>query len=371
MNTTLMLKLAPTSEQKALLLRTVEAFNAACNAVAAVAFEHRTASKYRLQSLVYYDLRAEFNLSAQMAVRAIGKTCDAYKADKRKRPEFAPHGAVPYDQRILTFKGLDRVSILTLEGRQLIPLLLYGYATERLRVYDKRGQVDLIYRDGEFYLAVVVDIPEPPCDDPDEWLGVDLGVVNIATDSDGEVHSGAQVNGLRHRQRRLRAKLQAKGTKSAKRLLVKRRRKEERFARDVNHRISRHLVAKAQDTRRGIVLEDLKGIRDRVTVRRHQRATMHSWSFYQLASFVAYKAAIAGVPFVQVDPRNTSRTCPACGLIDKRNRPSQDRFSCVSCGFAGFADHIAAVNIGRRAAVNQPNVSGIRAQGQAPDFSRG
>ena len=354
-----MLKLVPTPEQKILLLHTMKAFNAACNAAAVVAFEHGTASKYRLQSLVYYDLRAEFHLSAQMAVRAIGKTCDAYKVNKRKRPEFAPHGAIPYDQRILTFKGLDRVSILTLEGRQLVPLLLYGYANERLRVYDKRGQADLIYRDGEFYLAIVIDIPEPPCDEPEEWLGVDLGIVNIAVDSDGEVHSGAQVNGLRHRHRRLRAKLQTKGTKSAKRLLKKRRRKEERFVRDVNHRISKHLVAKAQDTRRGLALEDLKGIRDRVTVRRHQRATLHSWSFAQLTAFVAYKSALAGVVFAQVDPRNTSRTCPACGLVDKRNRVSQSSFSCVSCGFAGFADHIAAANIGRRAAVNQPNVSGL------------
>jgi IS605 OrfB family transposase len=133
----------------------------------------------------------------------------------------------------------------------------------------------------------------------------------------------------------------------------------------VNHRISKHLVAKAQDTRRGIALEDLKGIRGRVTVRRRQRATLHSWSFYQLAAFVAYKAAIAGVMILQVDPRNTSRTCPACGFVDKRNRVSQSAFSCVSCGFAGVADHIAAVNIGRRAAVSQPNVSGLCAQGQA------
>lgn len=367
-NTTLMLKLVPSEEQARSLLATMEAFNAGCNFVAGIAFENHTASKYRLQPLCYHELRQRFGLSAQMTVRCIGKVADTYKRDKKIKPVFKPHGAVVYDQRILSFKGLDTASILTLEGRVKVPLVMYGYAADRIALYGLRGQADLLYHDGEFYLAVVVNIPEPPPEDPKDFLGVDFGIVNLATDSDGEVHTGAQVNGLRHRHRRLRRKLQRKGTKSAKRLLKTRRRKEERFGRDVNHGISKHLVAKAQDTGRGLALEDLEGIADRVTVRRRQRATLHSWSFYQLGSFVEYKARIAGVPFVKVDPRNTSRTCPTCGAIDKRNRPSQARFSCVSCGFAGLADHIAAVNIAnvaRRVAVSQPNVSGLCAQGQA------
>lgn len=184
---------------------------------------------------------------------------------------------------------------------------------------------------------------------------MDLGIKNIAADSDGNTYSGGKVNGLRGRHARLRAKLQSKGTQSAKRLLKKRRRKESRFAADVNHTISKRLVAKAKGTGRGIALEDLSGIRDRVTVRKAQRRSHHSWSFHQLRSFVTYKAKLAGVLVVLVDPRNTSRTCPECGTIDKRNRPTRDLFCCVSCGRAGPADTIAAGNIARRAVVNQPH----------------
>ncbi|MEV6980916.1 transposase [Sphaerisporangium sp. NPDC051017] len=184
---------------------------------------------------------------------------------------------------------------------------------------------------------------------PDKWLGVDLGIVNLATDSTGEAHTGKGVRAVRRRHARLRARLQAKGTKAAKRLLKARRRKESWFARDVNHRISKHLVGKAEDTRQGIALEDLEGIRDRVTVAKAQRADLHSWSFYQLRTFITYKAALAGVPVRLVDPRNTSRTCHQCGHCDKRNRPTRDDFSCVWCGFAGPGDHNAAINIGRRA----------------------
>ena len=123
---------------------------------------------------------------------------------------------------------------------------------------------------------------------------------------------------------------------------------------DVNHCVSKQLVTTAEDTGRGIAPEDLTGIRRRVSVRRHQRITLHTWSFGQLRAFVEYKARRQGLPVTLVDPRNTSRTCPTCGQIDKRNRLTQSTFQCVACGFAGPADHIAAENI-RRAAINQPH----------------
>ena len=62
MKQTLLVKLAPTPEQHASLLRTLEAFNAACNAIAVVAFRERCANKLALQRLVYYDMREQFGL---------------------------------------------------------------------------------------------------------------------------------------------------------------------------------------------------------------------------------------------------------------------------------------------------------------------
>lgn len=355
MKRTLAVKLAPTIDQASSLLATMERFNAACDAIAVVAHRERCANKVALQKLVYHGVRERFGLSAQMTVRAIGKVVDAYKRDKTRPPRFRPHGAVPYDERIMSWKGVEAVSLLTLGGRLVVPVQLGPYQSARI---DRRqGQADLVERDGVFFLYVTLDVPDVPPGEPDDFLGIDLGIVNVAVDSDGTVYSGAALNGLRHRHRRLRAKLQGKRTRSARRLLAKRRRKEQRFARDVNHRISKQLVATAKGTRRGIALENLTHLRTRVSVRRPQRAMLHGWSFGQLRAFIAYKAAQAGVPVVVVDPRNTSRTCPACGWIDKANRPGQSAFLCTSCGFAGLADAVAAVVIGRRAAVMRPNVS--------------
>jgi IS605 OrfB family transposase len=359
-------KLLPTSEQAGALKRTLELANAACNYVSQRAWKTKTFKQYDLHHLCYKDLRAKFPLSAQVAVRVIAKVADAYKLDTKTKRTFKPHGSIAYDDRILTWRLKDSiVSIWTVDGRLRIPFV--GGERQRELLATRQGESDLGLFRGMFFLSATCNVEEPKPIDVSEALGVDLGVTNIAVDSDGAVHSASHINNVRFRHRRLRAKLQAKGTQSAKRHLKKLSGKEHRFAKDTNHCISKKLVAKAKDTERAIALEELGGIRDRVTVRRAQRATRHSWAFFQLRSFVAYKAKRAGVPVILVDPRNTSRTCPKCGHIDKGNRKSQSVFSCVACGHSGLADHIAAINIGRRAVVNPPIVARAVSQVTSPN----
>lgn len=351
-------KLLPTTEQADALRETLERANSACNYISGEAWQSKTFRQFPLHKLTYYDVREQFGLSAQMAVRAVARVADAYKVGRDTRRSFGPHGAFPYDDRILSY-NLDRqtVSIWTLAGRLTIPFVAGPRDLELLQT--RRGESDLCYVRGKWYLLAACDVETPEPIDVEGHLGVDLGVTNIAVDSDGEFHSGGYVRGLRRRHARIRARLQAKGTKSARRRLRAMSGRERRFATDVNHCIAKQLVKKAERTGRGLALEDLSGIRDRVRARKSQRRELHSWSFFQLRQFVSYKAALSGVPLVFVDPRNTSRTCPACGHIAKENRRTQDSFLCVSCGCAGRADHFAAICIGRRADVNRPIVSDV------------
>ena len=302
-----------------------------------------------------------------MTIRAIAKVVEVYKRDKTIQPRFRPHGAMVYDERICSFPAADRVSLLTLDGRIVVPFRFGAYATAMLA--RKRGQADLLYRKGTdtFFLAVTVDAPEPEPGEPQpgDYLGVDLGVITLAATSDGELlnHSAgpkhAHINQVRARYSRFRRKLQQKGTKSAKRLLRKRSGRERRFAKDVNHCISKALVSTAQGTGRGIALENLTHIRSRTTVGKRQRRVLHSWAFFQLRAFIAYKAALAGVPLALVNPACTSQTCSRCGHCEQANRKSQARFLCVACGVSAHADLNAAVNIGRRAAVNRPDAAAL------------
>jgi len=349
-------KLKPTEEQHKSLLTTLETVNDAANYISDHAWETKTFRQYDLHRFLYYDIRGRFNLSAQIVVRVLAKVADAYKLDHAAKRTFKRHGSIAYDKRILSWNlSGQTVSIWTNGGRLKLPFLAGEHQLELLQ--HLAGEADLVFRQGEFYLLQTCEVEEPPGNNPSEFLGIDLGIKNIAADSDGQTYSGGEVNGLRKRHTKLRGRLQSKNTKATKRLLKKRSGKEKRFATYTNHVISKNVVAKAKDTGRGIALEDLTGIRSRITVRKSQRRQQHSWAFNQLRRFIEYKARFAGTLVSLVDPRHTSQTCPRCGLTNKRNRVSQSLFSCVSCGFSAPADTVAAVNIGRRAAVNQPYFS--------------
>ncbi|MDX3230805.1 transposase [Streptomyces sp. ME19-01-6] len=382
-------KLLPTPEQASALETTLTACNEAATWVSSLAYERGISRNFALRKLAYAQIRARWGLGAQAAQHVIKKTCDAYatlkanlKAGNLGRPgskryrkatekpiTFRPEGAQPYDDRMLSWQIAERrVSIWTLTGR--IKDVRFTASVEQLATLalHRQGESDLVRRDGMWFLMATCEVPEaPPNTDPADFLGIDLGIVNIATTSDGEIMAGRALDRTRARERTLRAKLQRKNTPSARRRLKKRRRKEARRARDTNHKIAKHVVAVAERTGRGIALEDLRGIRERVRLRKPQRATVHSWAFAQLGGFIAYKARKAGVPVVYVDPAYTSRTCAECGHIDKANRVSQAWFACRSCGFVDHADRNGSRNI--RARARQLWRRG--AQSTAPASSRG
>jgi len=346
-------------------------FNEACNHIAETVFAMHSANKVGIHKTVYYPVREHFGLSSQLTVRAISKVCEACKRDKSIKPEFRLDGAIVYDQRILSWKGLEKVSLITLQGRQTIPIRLGEY--QKARMDRVGGQADLIFVKNVFYLCVIVEAPEESLYDPVDVIGVDLGIKNLAVDSDGEIHSGDKIQNARAKSDALKGRLQQCGTRSAKKHLKKLSGRMARFSRDTNHCISKTLVAKAKDTLSLISLENLEGIRNRTerTVKKSQRRNHSSWSFSQLREFVTYKAAIAGVPLVYIDPAYTSQECPICHCISKSNRPTRDKFYCTCCGFSGPADNIAALNIKARVAVNLPIVSRFFAQAQASSLRTG
>ena len=350
-------KLLPSKEQAQALRETLELANAACDWISDWAWNAQTFKQYDLHKLVYHHARSHYKLSAQVIVRCIAKVADAYKLDKETQRTFKTHGAIAFDDRILSWQtGNQIVSIWTVSGRQKFP---YTCGERQKRLLESRmGETDLVYRKGSFYLLAVCEVPEPTPADVDDVLGVDFGIVNLATDSDGETFSGAKVEARRRWYADRRATLQKVGTRSAKRRLKKLSGRQRRFQADTNHCVSKRLVSKAQDTNRSLVIEELKGLRARTTVRKSQRARHHNWAFRQLRTFVEYKSGVAGVRVLHVDPRNTSRTCAFCGHCEKGNRKSQSEFVCKLCHHSANADVNAALNIQRLGSVKLPTVTG-------------
>lgn len=363
-------KLLLTPEQASVLEATLHACNRAADHVSCTAFEQGLYRRNELQKLVYTDIKASFGLSAQPAVRAIKKTVDAYAtlqanltAGNLGKPGskrwlkatgtpivFRPEAAQPFDDRCLSWQHDARtVSIWTVQGR--LKNLRYTGHVDQLKtlVQYRRGESDLICRSGRWYLIATCEVPDPEVYKPVDFVGVDRGIVNLATTSDGTNYQGRRLSRYRRWQARKRAELQKKQTRPATRRLARRTQKEQRHATHVSHKISKEIVSVAQRTGRGIAVEELGGIRERVRLRRDQRATLSSWPFQQLGEHLRYKARQAGVPFMEVDPRHTSQRCPRCGHTEKANRSTREHFCCRRCGLAGPADHVAGVNVRNRA----------------------
>ena len=349
-------------EHEAALQETQERFNEAASWIASVCWEEGITNTNTAHHRVYGETRSRFGLGAQLAVCARAKAVESIKATKSKKsetcPQFGPHGSLRYDARTYRLMSLDRVSLNTLQGRVTCRMIL-GKRQHAMLIDPlwKIGGADLVWRRGTYYLNVTQSKQAPELTETNETLGVDLGIVSLATDSTGETFTGSKVHEVRLRYHKRRQILQKVGTRSAKRRLKKMSGREKRFQKNTNHVISKKLVQKAVQSRKALALEDLTGIRERTTVRRENRYERHCWAFFQLRMYIAYKAAWTGVEVKYVDPRNTGRTCSVCGHCAKANRQSQASFLCKQCGFCCNADINAAINISR-SNVKRPMVAG-------------
>lgn len=344
MKLTVQIKLLPDTEQATALRTTLVTANKAADYISKMAWVAGEFRRFQLHRLVYKATREAFLLSSQIVCLLLAKVADAYKLDKDCQRVFRPTGSIAYDNRVLkiTVENMN-VSIWSITGR--LKMAFVCGEQQRALLAFPHGEADLILKDHQWYLNVTVEVPEQREVEAVDVLGVDLGIVEIAYDSDGTNYSGSHLTKVRNRNQSLRKKLQRKGTKSAKRLLKKRRFKESNFARNTNHVISKRIVENAQRTNRAIAIEELGGIRSRIRARKRQRTRLHSWAFAQLGSFLEYKAKLTGVVLVKIDPRHTSQRCGECGHTEKANRKSQSVFSCKKCGHTTNADKNGAGNI--------------------------
>jgi IS605 OrfB family transposase len=353
-------KLLPNKEQHQELLNVMKTFNLACDWVSQKAFETKTFNKVNLHKIVYYEIKQRFNLSSQLAIRVIGKVTDCYKnwRQKDKILSFRELGSIDYDSRNLTIKKDESMSIMGMGKR----IKLQYCCKKSLKFFDLSCQSELSYDriKNKFYIIFFSETSEEVPIQTTEFLGVDLGIVNLATTSHGEIFTGEKVEKYRKKITSLKSRLQSKGTKSAKRHLKKISKKETLFKKDVNHCISKKLVSKAKALGLGLKLEDLKFKNKKPVMKfnkelRDKNAIHAKWAFGQLKNFITYKAKLAGIPVLMVNPAYTSQKCNKCGHTRKENRLTQNEFKCIQCGYTANADYNASINISR-AEINKPIV---------------
>ena len=346
-----------TLDSNAAVTKTVRTFNEVTNFFLEVGFAHHTHSTKLLQKLGYEEARKRWPaLQSSLVQGARDCAKEMLKREKDKLlPVKKPNSSARFNQR--TFKAyLDSgvLSLSTVEGRQKVPLRIPPY----FRRYADGEVVSLRVRcdHGTLRADLVVDLPdEVPAPLPKEptVVGMDRGIINIAVTSSADFFHSRDLRRVCGRNRHLRARLQAVGTRSANRRLQRLSGRERRFQADANHCIAKEVVSRPFDV---LALEDLHIGMDKRNGRRFNRK-LGGWAYAQLESFLRYKCEEAGRCVVLVPPEYTSQDCSRCG---ERGVRKGSGFSCRSCGFSLNADLNAARNIACRGTslVGRPDVNG-------------
>jgi putative transposase len=327
---------------------TLQGFSDACNQILEVAKGEKIRNTTKLHHLTYYIVRAQTGLKANHVCQAIRRVVGALNAKKQVHT-FRPT-SLSLDVRTFTYNEEKQTVAITLkDGRVTLALSIGNYQLGLLKGQSPTSAVLCKRRNGDYYLQIQVDVPTQPLNKtPKKVIGVDAGRRDIAHTSTGKAWSGEQVQKVRNHFAKVRASVQSKCTRGAKKLLKRLSGKERRFQANVNHTISRQLVDEAQNMGAGIALEDLTGIRQRTNQqprRKTERRNSNNWAFYQLRQFTTYKAILAGVQVFFVDPRYTSQTCHQCLHVHPEKGQSYrsgKNYSCGHCGWHGDADFNAA-----------------------------
>ncbi len=350
-----------------LLLQTMKRYSKAIQYIANQGFKAEITNRYKLHHLCYYKARERFKLPSQFVInanRVASQTLKSVKSNKGSKPVFKEIMPLAFDKRTFTFTK-DNVRLSTIKKRIDIPIQIPKYYIKYLS-WNYQTALLVLDKKDRMFLNITFSRDINIRKDSDGFqLGVDVGINHIAVTSNRQFFSGNKVKKYRLKFKRLRAKLQAKGTNSARKLLKKVSGRERRFKAWVNHNISKQIVSNCNAGT--IVLENLKGIRKQRKGKKFN-FWLNGWSFYQLHSFIKYKAEREGIRVINVSPYLTSQTCSKCGKVGSR---SKGFFVCCHCGYSLNADLNASFNLAKHhsksdgvsASVTKPHIQSYDVKG--------
>ncbi len=345
---TIKIKLTLSEEQRQNIILSMADASKVFDLFSGLACEHKSTSYLKLHHFGYNDAKVMCPELPTAYTQAVAKCACAsvksfntnHRSRKWKYKGVKSSSQLPLNK--LTFSKRGSLITISSNGKRIRTICeLPEWFTIKYDVSDKNiqaGQLTLI--NNEFWLSIVYKVEKEETQQRNEVIGVDRGLYNIVTLSDGTIISSKPTVAIKRKYQHNRKKLQQKGTRSAKRKLKTLSGREKRFMRDFNHVITKKLSEKSNVS--VYVLENLKGIRDSRKGKK-LNSWLSNWSFFQLQSFLEYKCDYKGIEVSYVDARYTSQKCNLCGEIKKSNRIKGD-YVC-SCGYKCHADINAAKNI--------------------------
>jgi IS605 OrfB family transposase len=401
------LKLEYNLEQKSALTALVLAYQEALNFASQTAFElGKTSSASKIQKATYHEIRSKWSKLPTTMIcgiaRQVGSTfktlwtrAKQHKENRKKGwtrerynglgkpPQFKSKTAILFYRNDYSWAKNQTVSVTTLDGRIKLKYSGYQNHLNLIKAGSHCGAAKLWYdrSSKQWYLIVSIELQKPDVDLASlrKVKGIDVGQRNllVSVDSEGRVlfKKGGLVKAKCRHYAKVRSGLQEKGTRSAKRSLVRLSSRERRFRSDVNHKLA--LSVLEPSTLIGV--EDLTGIRDRLRRRTGKRASekqrqanreSSSWSYAELQGFITYKTFFFDSIVVAVDPRNTSKGCSKCGHVSDGNRPNGSvLFRCQACGRVVHSDKNGGDNILQRTVVRRQDLLSMGCLSITPEAS--
>ena len=221
---TVSMKLILISEGIARLESLQHEYAGACNSIVPEVIKSRCWNRVALHKSVYCMLRETTRLGSQMTCNAIFSVCKAYQAQKElgkiQKDKSVPkitfnQASVHFDKRTYSLTKSGQISLYTMEGRIKASLSLGAYQQKWLEKGLPK-EAELIFRNGNWYFNLVLEIPETPKKEIGIIIGIDVGENNIAATSTGKIYSGKQLREDRDRYLAQRRRLQFNGKQSAK-----------------------------------------------------------------------------------------------------------------------------------------------------------
>jgi len=249
------------------------------------------------------------------------------------------------------------LTIGTLEFRKqvLVPLKLAAYHREALKDKTINTSVTLNKRGDGWWLTLSYDKEVPVHTAPSApVVGVDVGIANFLTTSDGK-HYGTFHGKLRERQKRDREKRRRKAKlrkclekKGVKKLPSTSSKSGQRLARHVRQSINRAVnQCFTQHEGYQFAYEHLSVATMKYKARA-MNAYLYASNLAHIPKQIAWNAAKRGVAAVRVKSAYSSQECSVCHYTDRANRPNQQTFCCMVCGYSTHADLNAAINVEHR-----------------------
>lgn len=386
---TMKLHIHVSEEDEFLLKDLTTKYSEACNALSEYLFQHHFPMNFMvLQNAMYQTIRDMYGLKSQMTISACKTVTARYKTIQEqlyKKPYKWKDEDDKWHYETRTLEWLWKPVMFRRPQADLVRNRDYSFVTDKktgevmlsLNTLSKRVKVSFDVPDyfekyfdgtwqfgtgkiislmGEWYFHIPMSKEDMEVFDkekPSHVVGIDRGLRFILTAYDergkSTFISGKNIMRIRQKYNDVRAELQAKGTKSAKRRLKKLSGRENRWMSDVNHRLSKTLV-ETYGSGSLFVIEDLKDVsfsNDNLSNQSNKgRNDLRSWAFYQLEQYLTYKADAVGSCVLKVPANYTSQRCPKCGRILKENRHhDKHMYVCDACGYQSNDDRIGAMNL--------------------------